>query len=302
MFAMNAIDAVAVKSPPAEIRLWTGEAPLSVTNAPPEQVTPAPDQPGNRHIRHVVVPSLTVYAPPRESNSGIGVVICPGGSYALLSWDKEGVNVAQWLQARGVTAAILKYRLPSPGQIPSGHLVPLLDAQRAIRILRERAGEFGIKTNRVGIIGFSAGGHLAACAATKFAQPVPSPVEDDRRVSCRPDFCVLAYPVISMLTAAHSGSRTNLLGRDPTEQLRSQFSCEKLVTKETPPTFIVHARDDTSVPVTNSLMFAEACQQAGVPVELHLYEKGKHGFGLGVNGGEVTNWPAQLETFLNRFR
>jgi len=138
--------------------------------------------------------------------------------------------------------------------------------------------------------------------ATKFDDPVPSPVKNDHRVSCRPDFCALIYPVISMSTAAHVGSRTSLLGCNPTEQLRAQFSCEKLVTKETPPTFLVHARDDTSVPVTNSIMFAEASRQAGVPVELHLYQKGKHGFGLGVNGGDVTNWPAQFETFLERFR
>ena len=298
---MNAIDAAVLNPPPAEIRLWPGEAPLSVTNPLPEKVTISPDQAWNHHIRHVVVPTLTVYAPSRERNSGVGVVICPGGSYSLLSWDKEGVNVAQWLQARGVTGAILKYRLPSPGRIPSGHLVSLLDAQRAIRVLREQAGEFGIKTNRVGILGFSAGGHLAACVVTKFADPVPSPVKADRHVSCRPDFCVLAYPVISMVTSTHTRSCTNLLGRNASEQLRAEFSCEKLVTKETPPTLLVHARDDTTVPVTNSIMFAEACREAGVPVELHLYDKGKHGFGLGVNGGDVTNWPAQLEIFLDRF-
>ena len=299
---MNAIDAAALNPPPAEIRLWPGDAPLSVPNPLPEKVTVSPDQAWNHHIRHVVVPTLMVYAAPRERNSGIGVVICPGGSYSLLSWDKEGVNVAQWLQARGITGAILKYRLPAPGKIPSGHLVPLLDAQRAVRLLRERAGDFGIKTNRVGIWGFSAGGHLAACVATKFDDPVPSPINEDRAVSCRPDFCILAYPVISMAASPHVGSRTNLLGRGASEKLLNEFSCEKLVTKETPSTFVVHARDDASVPVTNSIMFAEACRQAGVPVELHLYDTGKHGFGLGVNGGSVTNWPSQLEIFLDRFR
>jgi acetyl esterase/lipase len=299
---MNAIDAAVLNPPPAEIRLWPGDAPSSVSNPLPEKISLSPDQAWNHHIRLVVVPTLTVYAPPRERNSGIGVVICPGGSYALLSWDKEGVNVAQWLQARGVTGAILKYRLPAPGRIPDGHLVPLLDAQRAIRLLRQRAGEFGVRTNRVGILGFSAGGHLAACAATKFDEPVPSPIPADRRVSCRPDFCILAYPVISMVTSTHTGSRTNLLGRGASEKLLAEFSCEKLVTKQTPPTFLVHARDDASVPVTNSILFAEACRRVGAPVELHLYDKGKHGFGLGVNGGDVTNWPAQLEIFLDRFR
>ena len=299
---MNAVDAATVSSPPAEIRLWPGQAPLSMTDTEPELVEVVPDQPGGHHVRHISVPTLTIFTPLPERNSGIAVVICPGGGYAFLSWEKEGMDVARWLQARGVTGAVLKYRLPRPDRVPSGHLVPLLDAQRAIRVLRERAGEFGIKTNRVGILGFSAGGHLAACAATKFAEPVSNPVEDVRRVSCRPDFCGLAYPVISMLTAAHSGSRTNLLGRDPTEQLRAEFSCEKFVTRETPPSFLVHSRDDTNVPVANSLIFAEACRQAGVPVEVHLYDKGGHGFGLGVHGGDVTNWPAQFATFLDRFR
>ena len=224
MLGMNAIDTAAVNAPPAEIRLWPGKAPWSVTHTEPEQVEIPPDQPATHYIRHVVVPTLTIYAPPRERNTGIAVVICPGGGYAFLSRDKEGVNVARWLQARGITGAVLKYRLPSPDRVPSGHLISLLDAQRAIRIVRERAGEFGIKTNRVGILGFSAGGHLAACVATKFASPVPNPVEDVRRVSCRPDFCALIYPVVSMLTSAHSGSRTNLLGRDPSEQLLAQFS------------------------------------------------------------------------------
>jgi acetyl esterase/lipase len=286
---MNAIDAAALNPPPAEVRLWEGAAPLSVTGAPPERIDSGSDS--YRRVRRVETPTLTIFSPAKENNSGLAAVICPGGAYAFLSWDKEGLDIARWLQARGVTGAVLKYRLPAPGQIESGHLRSLLDAQRAIRLLRERATDLGIKTNRIGIIGFSAGGHLAASAASKFTDATD-----------RPDFCVLAYPVITMLTNTHVGSRTNLLGRHPPEQLLSDFSCEKQVTPRTPPTFLVHARDDKSVPVTNSLMFAEACRQAGVPVELHLYDKGGHGFGLGVNGGEVTNWPAQLEKFLDRLR
>ncbi len=286
---MNAIDAAALNPPPAEVRLWDGPAPLSRTGAPPEKIETGRDS--YRRISRVETPTLTIFSPAKDNNSGIAAVICPGGAYAFLSWDKEGLDVARWLQARGVTGAVLKYRLPAPDQIESGHLRPLLDARRAIRLLRERATEFGIKTNRVGIIGFSAGGHLAASAATRFADATE-----------RPDFCVLVYPVITMLADTHAGSRTNLLGRHPPDQLLADFSCEKQVTARTPPTFLVHARDDQSVPLTNSLMFAEACRQAGVPVELHLYDKGGHGFGLGVNGGEVTHWPAQLEKFLDRFR
>jgi acetyl esterase/lipase len=171
-----------------------------------------------------------------------------------------------------------------------------------MRLLRERAGELGIRTNRVGILGFSAGGHLAACVATKFSEPVRDTVEDVQRISCRPDFCALAYPVISMVTATHGGSRSNLLGHAQTEKLRAEFSCEKLVTARTPPVFLVHARDDQSVPVANALMFEEACRQAHVAVELHLYGVGGHGFGLGVHGGEVTAWPGEFEKFLDRFR
>ncbi len=299
---MNAIDATAVKPPPAEIRLWEGPIPLSMTNAPPERVELTGDTPINHHIYNVQIPTLTIYLPPREKNSGIAVLICPGGGYGFLSWNKEGIDVAQWLQARGITGVVLKYRLPCPDRIASGHLVPLLDAQRAMRLLRERAGELGIKTNRVGILGFSAGGHLAACVATKFSEPVRDTVEDVQQISCRPDFCALGYPVISMVTATHGGSRSNLLGHAQTEKLRDEFSCEKLVTARTPPVFLVHARDDQSVPVANALLFEEACRQAHVPVELHLYGVGGHGFGLGVHGGEVTAWPGEFEKFLDRFR
>jgi len=288
---MNAIDAAALNPPPAEVRLWEGQAPLYVTNAPPEKDELTSDKIPNHHVSGIEVPTLTIFSPPKEKNSGIAVVICPGGGYRVLSWDKEGLNVAQWLQARGITGAVLKYRLPAPGKVEMGHLRPLMDALHAIRLLRERAPELGIKTNCVGVIGFSAGGHLAASTATRFTN-----------AATRPDFAVLIYPVITMMANAHSGSRTNLLGRNPPPLLMDEFSCEKVVTAQTPPTFLVAARDDKTVPVTNSIMFAEACERAGVPVELHLYDQGGHGFGLGVNGGDVTNWPSQLEQFLVRFR
>jgi acetyl esterase/lipase len=286
---MNAIDAAALNPPPAEVRLWEGQAPLWVSNAPPEKIESGSDT--NRRISQIEVPTLTIFSPPKEKNTGIAAVICPGGGYRILSWDKEGLNVAKWLQERGITGAVLKYRLPAPGQVEMGHLRPLMDAQHAIRLLRERATELGIKTNRVGIIGFSAGGHLAATAATKFTD-----------ATTRPDFAVLVYPVITVMANTHGGSRTNLLGRAPPELLQVEFSCERLVTAQTPPTFLVAARDDKTVPVTNSLMFAAACERAGVPVEIHLYDEGGHGFGLGVNGGAVTNWPAQMEKFLEQFR
>jgi acetyl esterase/lipase len=286
---MNAIDAAALSPPPAEVRLWEGQASLWVSNALPEKVESGSDT--NRRISQIEVPTLTIFSPPKDKNTGIAAVICPGGGYRILSWDKEGLDVAKWLQERGITGAVLKYRLPAPGKVEMGHLRPLMDAEHAIRLLRERATELGIKTNRVGIIGFSAGGHLAASAATKFTD-----------AATRPDFAILVYPVITMTTNTHGGSRTNLLGRAPPELLQAEFSCERLVNAQTPPTFLVAARDDKTVPVTNSIMFAEACERAGVPVQIHLYDQGGHGFGLGVNGGAVTNWPAQMEKFLERFR
>jgi acetyl esterase/lipase len=287
---MNAIDAAAIHPPPAEVRLWEGQAPLWVSNAPPEKIESGRDT--DRRISQIEVPTLTIFSPAKDKNTGIAAVICPGGGYRILSWDKEGLNVAKWLAARGITGAVLKYRMPAPDAVEKGYRRPLTDVEKAIRLLRLRAPEFGIKTNSIGIIGFSAGGHLAACSATLV-----------NGLRTRPDFCVLVYPVISMLEAAHGGSRSNLLGRADSEKLREEFSCERHVTAVwTPPTFLVAARDDKTVPVTNSIMFAEACERAGVPVEIHLYDQGGHGFGLGVNGGDVTNWPAQMEKFLERLR
>jgi len=287
---MNAIDAAALNPPPAEVRLWEGQAPLWVSNAPPEKIESGSDT--NRRISGIEVPSLTIYSPPKDKNTGIAAIICPGGGYRILSWDKEGLNIAKWLQERGITGAVLKYRLPTPYSNEWIAPRPIVDGQQALRLLRQRADEFGIKTNRIGIIGFSAGGHLAAYEATTCAH-LPF---------CRPDFCVLVYPVITMMTNTHSGSLNNLLGTNSTEKLRAKYSTERLVSCKTPPTFLVAARDDKTVPVTNSLMFAEACERAGVPVEIYLYDQGGHGFGLGVNGGDVTNWPAQMEKFLDRFR
>jgi acetyl esterase/lipase len=286
---MNAIDTAALNPPPAEVRLWEGQIPLAVSNAPPEKIESGSD---TRRISQVEIPTLTIFSPPKDKNTGIAAVICPGGGYRILAWDKEGLNIAKWLQERGITGAVLKYRMPTPYLNEWAPPRPFVDAQNALKLLRERAGEFGIRTNRIGIIGFSAGGHLAAYAATTFSW----------LDCCRADFCVLGYPVITMLTNTHSGSLKNLLGTNSTESLRAKYSAERLVTSKTPPTFLVAARDDKTVPVTNSIMFAEACKRAGVPVEIHLYDQGGHGFGLGVNGGDVTNWPAQVEKFLEQFR
>jgi acetyl esterase/lipase len=262
------------------IRLWTGQPPDADPATAPEALTP-PDATGDRRWLNVQHPELVLYAPPQAQTV---VVICPGGGYQILSWDKEGLRVADWLAQRGLAGAVLKYRLPYPTRHPRGHLAPLTDAQQALRWLRPRY-------RRVGILGFSAGGHLAACAATMFDGP-----------ETRPDFCVLVYPVISTLDHAHLGSKETLLGPNPSPDRIAEFCCDRRVTAATPPTFLVHARDDAGVPVENTLRFAHACRQHGVPVTVHIYERGGHGFGLGIHGGEVADWPTRLETFLEAFR
>lgn len=262
------------------IALWPGPPPDADPSPLPETLSP-PDTLNDRHWQNVQRPELVLYP---ASAAQTAVVVCPGGGYHILSWDKEGLRVADWLARRGMAGAALKYRLPYPSRHPRGHLAPLTDAQQAMRLMRQRY-------RRVGIWGFSAGGHLAACVATMFDGPVT-----------RPDFCVLAYPVISTQAHAHSGSVQALLGPAPSPERLLEFCVDRRVNAATPPTFLVHARDDAGVPVENTLRFADACRQHGVPVEVHLYERGGHGFGLGVHGGEVAGWPARLEKFLEAFR
>lgn len=215
--------------------------------------------------------------------NGAAMVICPGGGYGGLVMGAEGHGIANWLNEHGVGGIVLKYRLPK-----GRHMVPLLDAQRAVRMARMHSAEWGIDPHRIGIIGFSAGGHLASTAETHFDsgdQKSSDPVE---RVSCRPDFAILIYPVISMGEKGHRGSRTNLLGSDPTPELIDQFSNEKRVTAETPPTFLAHALDDKVVPVDNSRMFFEALQAHKVPAKLLELPSGGHG----LNGYKGPMWDA----------
>jgi acetyl esterase/lipase len=208
------------------------------------------------------------------------VVVCPGGGYGGLA-EHEGHPIAKWLNSLGVTAIVLKYRLGSAGY---RHPVMLNDASRAIRTVRSHAGEWKIDPKRIGILGFSAGGHLASTAATHFDEGKPEASDTVERVSSRPDFAVLVYPVITMEDPyTHRGSRQNLLGENPSRELIELLSNEKQVTAKTPPCFLVHTADDAAVPVENSLLFASACRKAGVPVEIHVFEHGPHGFGLGAN-------------------
>lgn len=225
------------------------------------------------------IPHLSVFLPGDAGRPTPAVVICPGGGYGGLAFDKEGTNVAQWFQGHGVAALVLKYRLPVDGYL---HPVPLLDAQRALRLVRSRSTEWKIDPARIGIMGFSAGGHLASTLETHFDAGDPQAVDPVDRAGCRPDFAVLVYPVISMQDGiTHAGSKKNLLGLHPDAALVANLSNNTQVTPQTPPTVIVVAQDDRSVPPINSHLMYEALQKAGVPSALQEYPKGGHGFGFG---------------------
>ena len=240
-------------------------------------------------------PSITVYYPLDSTTSGTGIVVAPGGSYGFLASNHEGRQVANWLNALGVTAFVLKYRLGPRYH----HPIEMGDVQRAIRLVRARAAEFGIQPGRIGMMGFSAGGHLASTAGTHFDEGNPSATDAIDRVSCRPDFVILAYPVISMTAPyTHQGSRTNLLGEHPDPKLMEEMSNELQVTAKTPPTFLFTTSADTVVPPQNSVSFYLALKKAGVPAELHVFENGPHGVGLDLNDQAVGQWPMLLANWL----
>jgi acetyl esterase/lipase len=228
--------------------------------------------------RSISEPTLNVYLPDEKIATGAAVVICPGGGYGMESYRMEGTNIAETFQKNGVAAFILKYRLPSDSIMPDKSVGPLQDAQQAIKTVRERAAEWKINPAKIGIMGFSAGGHLASTAGTHFDKAyIPNP----ENTSLRPDFLVLVYPVISMQEGlTHGGSKANLLGKSPSEEQVKLFSNDLQVNANTPPTWITHTGDDTAVPVENSIRFYQQLIKNKVPAEMHLYPAGNHGFVL----------------------
>jgi acetyl esterase/lipase len=241
-------------------------------------------------------PTLTIYLPPKPKAVGTAVVICPGGGYGHLAMGHEGHDVARWLTSFGVVGVIVEYRHRGTG---FGGTIPFEDARRAMQIVRSRAKELGVEVDRIGIMGFSAGGHLASTVGTHFDEP-PAEVGDEiDSVSCRPDFMILVYPVITFSGAfTHRGSRRNLLGDDPTPELVEYYSSELQVTKRTPPTFLVHADDDRGVPPENSIAIYGALREAGISAEMHIFKEGGHGFGLGRVGGVSSAWPGLCEAWM----
>lgn len=249
--------------------------------------------PGAKGQEPLDKPSLTVCPP--EMPNGTAVVVCPGGGYGALAVDHEGRQVAQWLNSQGVTAFVLKYRLGPRYRHPA----PLQDAQRALRTVRTRAKEWHVDPQRVGIWGFSAGGHLASTAGTHFDKGNASAGDAIERASCRPDFLILSYPVITLEPPyAHLGSRKNLLGADADKHLVESLCNDRQVTSETPPTFLMHTNADKGVVPENSILFYMALRKARVPAELHIYEQGPHGVGLAPKDPVLSTWKDRLAAWM----
>ncbi len=251
-----------------------------------------------RLISRVTTPTITKYEPLHPN--GKSVVICPGGGYGVLAYDWEGTSVAKELNKWGLTAFVLKYRLPDNSIMIDRSIGPLQDAQQAIRLVRNNAVAWGLNKNQIGIMGFSAGGHLASTAATHFE--FKADVSNNDTTSVRPDFAILVYPVISFDNGiTHQGSRNNLVGNNAPDEKIIFFSNELQVTSKTPPAFLVHAGDDDGVPVENSIRFYQACIKNKVPVEMHLYPKGGHGFSLN-NKTTEDKWMERLKNWLSSIK
>lgn len=243
----------------------------------------------------VTVPTISIFTPADVKANGTSVIIFPGGGYSHLSMNKEGKKVAKWLNSFGITAYLLKYRMPSDLTMRDKTIGPLQDAQEAVRMVRRNAKKWNLDSNKIGVIGFSAGGHLAATLSTNFSEITYESLDN---TSPRPDFTILIYPVISMKNEiANKGSKEKLLGLNPSEELIKKFSSDLNVNSTTPNTFIAHATDDQSVPVENSINYYLALKNNKIQCELHLYEKGGHGFGLGVLDTSK-NWTQDCENWM----
>lgn len=281
-----------IKAQNQEIELWENGIPGSLKSDDYEEVKVFENGMLN-YVSQVAIPTLSVFLP--ETPNGSAVVICPGGGYAKLAINKEGYKVAEWLNTLGITAFVLKYRLPSDKIMEDKSTGPLQDAQEAMRFIRRHAEKWSLKADQVGVLGFSAGGHLASTLATHYNDVVYKASDS---VSAKPDFSILIYPVISMEeTITHKGSKNRLFGTTPSEELIEKYSNDKQIDSLTSPTYIVHAVDDKSVSVENSIQYFLALKQHNIVSEMHLYQTGKHGFGLG-NNGTSQSWTKQCEAWL----
>lgn len=264
-----------------KLKVWPNGASDSNGMTQPEELFEG------RSVRNVSEAEIYVYLPKQGVNTGAAIVICPGGGYGMEAMDHEGYNMAEWLAQQGVAGIVLKYRLPY-----GHHQIPLEDTQRAIRMVRQKAAEWGINPSKIGIAGSSAGGHLASTAGTRFDMGKPESNDEVEKVSCRPDFMLLLYPVITFTEEfGHMGSRTNLIGQGNNWDLVKRYSNELQVTAQTPPTFLVLADDDNAVPPRNSIEFYMALKKYNIPAEMHIFSKGGHGFGMNKKNLPVDQWP-----------
>ncbi len=247
---------------------------------------------GVLRISKVTSPEMIAYIPAKPN--GTAVIICPGGSYGILAFDKEGVNVAKKFNEIGITAFVLKYRLPSDLIMENRSMGPLQDALQAIYLVRKNAKAWGLATDKIGVMGFSAGGHLAASLSVHYNDVK---VQNQEQISLRPDFSILIYPVISFGSVTHTGSLKNLLGTEATDTQKHYFSTQNYVNAETPPAFLVHANDDITVQVKNSILYNEALTKFKVPAEMHIYQAGGHGFGLH-NPSTKDDWFERLKNWM----
>lgn len=278
---------VSLQAQTDEIELWPEGVPGAIDSKSYKEVYE------NNRIKKVKTPSLVVYAP--ENPNGTAVVVYPGGGYIQLAFTKEGYKAAEWLNGLGITVFALKYRLPSDEIMEDKAVGPLQDAQAAMRYIRRHADKWQINTQKIGVLGFSAGGHLAATLSTQYDEKVYSAKD---KTSAKPDFSILVYPVISMKDEiTHKGSRKNLLGREPSQEQIKRFSNELHVDRDTPKAFLVHATNDSAVPVENSIAYYLALKNNNVSAEMHLYQDGKHGFSLGSKGTHQF-WTKQCEAWL----
>lgn len=278
--------------------LWFSSLLMAVPLAAdePQRIILWPDgAPGALGTEEADIPTLTVYRPADEKHNGSALLVCPGGGYRHLAVDHEGRQIAEWANRMGTTAFVLRYRLGPRYRHPA----PLDDASQAMRWIRHQAETWRIDPRRVAVIGFSAGGHLASTLSTHYEPGDPAADDPLRRQSTRPDLAILCYPVITLSgPAAHAGSRRNLLGDDPPAELIAALSNERQVNAQTPPTFLFHTVSDAVVPVENSLLYFQSLRAAGVPAEMHLYERGRHGVGLAQSDPALAGWPEQCRQWL----
>ncbi len=286
---------ISMKSYAQVIPLYTAEVPGLKSGIKIQEENTSKD--AIIRLRNVTVPTLTIFIP-KKNTSNAAVIICPGGGYSILAFNHEGTNIGEWFAERGITAFVLKYRLPQTELFENAEIRPLEDVQEAMRYLRKNASKYNLNPEKIGVMGFSAGGHLAAMAANKFNDIVGE--NKDLSINLKPNFSILIYPVISFSDKiGHLGSRTNLIGKNPSIEKIDAYSMEKKVTSLTPPTFLIHAIDDNAVPIENSLEYLLALKKHNVKVEAHLFDNGGHGFSMKkTNTGTLSVWDKRLEEWL----